>query len=337
MKIIILYITENGRRLADRLKNLMPDAGLMRYTSGILSGIWNKYEGFVFIMAAGIVVRGIGPMLKDKKTDPAVVVLDEQGRFAISLAGGHLAGANELAKKIASFLGGDAVITTASDVNGMKGLDIWAAENGLVVEDPRLLPEIGTRLVNNGGLRVYLDQGIDIPLPNEYLRVADPRYADVIVTNRQDVYAAEPCPTGACRVKGQLYLRPRNLIIGIGCNSGASMQEIEDAVLQAFKENNLSLLSLSSAASINIKAGEPGLKEFVKKYNLFFDTFTADELNRVEDAQKSETVFNATGAFGVAEPAAILSAGMGILLVHKQKRGNVTVAIAQKKINDSMS
>lgn len=336
-KIIILYITEGGRRLAERLKNSLSDAVLMRYTSDTLLGIWNEYEGFVFIMAAGIVVRGIGPLLKDKKVDPAVVVLDEQGRYAISLTGGHLAGANELARHIAGLLGGDAVITTASDVNGMKGMDIWAEENDLVVEDPGLLPEIGTRLVNNGGLRIYLDHGLDIPLPDEYLRVADPRYADAIVTNRMDVYAAEACQTGACRVRGQLYLRPRNLVVGIGCNRGTSMQEIEAAVHRVLEENNLSFLSLSNAASIDIKADEPGLKEFAERYNLFLHTFAARELNRVDTAEKSEVAFDAIGAFGVAEPAAILSAGMGVLLVHKQKKGNVTVAVAQKDFHTTAS
>ena len=114
-------------------------------------------------MAAGIVVRTIAPLLKDKKTDPAVVVLDEQGKFAVSLVSGHLGGANELAREIARHLGGEAVITTASDVNDLPSIDLWARDNDLVIENWDVLPLVGTRYVNNGGLRVYTDIRLDLP------------------------------------------------------------------------------------------------------------------------------------------------------------------------------
>jgi cobalamin biosynthesis protein CbiG len=336
-KTAILYITDNGLRLAERLKHVLPESEIVRFGSRTMTTLWNEYSALVFIMAAGIVVRTIAPLLNDKKTDPAVIVLDEAGRFAVSLVGGHLGGANEQAREIAAFLGGEAVITTASDVNGLPSIDIWARDHDLVIEDWGLLSQIGTRFVNNGALRLYSDFAME--LPDEFLLVADFRAADIIITNRKDVYAApsvcmqgeESCSAGACRVKRQLYLRPRNLVIGIGCNSGTLQCEIESTVLQTLAEHNLSFLSIGVIATIDIKGNEPGIRAFVEKYKFVLRTFGAGELNNVEGLEKSDVVFKATGAYSVAEPAALVAAGTDRLIVHKQKKGNVTVAAAEMK------
>jgi cobalt-precorrin 5A hydrolase/precorrin-3B C17-methyltransferase len=338
----ILYITDNGRSLANRLKAVLPEAGIVRYESGLVPALWADHDTLIFIMAAGIVVRSIAPLLKDKKSDPAVIVLDETGKFAISLVSGHLGGANEMAKEVAKFLGGEAVITTASDVNGLPSIDLWARDHDLVIEDWGLLPQIGTRFVNSGALRVYRDQELEIELPDEFLRVAEPRFADVIISIHRDVYAdpltgnaGESCSTGGCRVKGQLYLRPRTLVIGIGCNSATSEGEIEDAVQRTLEETNLAFWAINSLATIDIKGNEPGLKAFSQKYHFPLRTFKPDELNRVEGIARSETVFKATGAHAVAEPAALLGAGTDRLLVQKQKKGNVTVAVTLKTVGSS--
>jgi cobalt-precorrin 5A hydrolase/precorrin-3B C17-methyltransferase len=196
--------------------------------------------------------------------------------------------------------------------------------------------------VNNGGLRVYSD--IPFSFPDEFLKVADPRFADAIITNRRDVYAGSPrctitgegCSTDACRVKGQVYLRPVNLVVGIGCNSGTSGDEIEAAVRGTLEEHNLVFLSVGSLATISIKANEPGLKLFAEKYGFPLQSFSPEELNRVEGTERSDIVFKATGAHAVAEPAALLAAGTEKLIVPKQKKGNVTVAIAEtRKVQSS--
>ena len=336
-KKAIIYITDSGLRLAERLKSLVPEAEIARYDPGLVPALWADHTALIFIMASGIVVRTIAPLLKDKKTDPAVVVLDEAGRFAVSLAGGHLGGANELAREIARFLGGEAVITTASDVNGLPSLDLWARDHDLIIENWNDLPQVGTRYVNNGGLRIYSD--IPFIFPDEFLKVADPRFADAIITNRRDVYAGSPrctitgegCSTGACRVKGQVYLRPVNLAVGIGCNSGTSGDEIEAAVQGTLEEHNLVFSSVRSLATISIKANEPGLKLFAEKFGFPLLSFSPEELNRIEGIERSDIVFRATGAHAVAEPAALLAAGMEKLIVPKQKKGNVTVAITEMK------
>lgn len=344
--VTILYITDRGRELAERLRPLFPESDIVRYSADIVPEVWSGSDAMVFIMAAGIVVRTIAPLLKDKKSDPAVVVLAEEGRYAVSLVGGHMAGANELSRRIARFIGGEPVITTASDINGLTPIDLWAEEKGLAIDDWRMLPQVMTRFINNAGLRLYEDKeaGAEgILLPDEYLRVSEPRYADVIISNRRDVYSAssearsgEVCDTGACRVKGQLYLRPKNLVIGIGCNSGTSGEEIESAVRGVLDQNNLSFLSISRIATIGIKSKEPGLKAFAEKYGFDIRSFSPDDLNSVLGVEESDAVLRATGARAVAEPAALLASDGGRLVVPKQKRGNVTVAVAESRTSQGV-
>lgn len=323
-KTAILYITKNGLTLAQRLTGLYPDARVLRFKSEAVPELWNDCRNLIFIMATGIVVRTIAPLINDKKIDPAVVVLDEKGKFVISLLSGHLGGANKIAEEIANFLGGEAIITTASDVNNMTPVDLWAEENNLVIENWELVPQIVTRGINNGAVRVY--QEAEIKLPDDFLKVLNPGFADVIITNRRCI---DIC---GCHVKGQLYLRPKNLVVGIGCNSGTSEDEIENAVKNTLEENNLSFLSIHSIATVDKKGDETGLISFAGKYNLEIDTFTPDELNSVNGIQKSEAAFKATGAISVAEPAALLTSGADNLLVPKQKIGNVTVAVAEQKL-----
>lgn len=333
-KTVFFYITDNGRSLAERLKALYPDSAVRRFEAKAVGELWDESDTLAFIMAAGIVVRTISPLVRDKKSDPAVLVLDEKGKFCVSLLSGHLGGANDRAREVAAFLGGEAVITTASDVNNMPSLDLWAVEQGLAIEDWNLLPGLGTRLIDNGTLRVYTER--ELPLPGAFLRVADPRSADLLITARADVYRDAPVEGAEgtavpMPIKDQLYLRPKSLIIGMGCNSGTSAGEIEEVVTTTLASHNLSPLSLTAVATIDLKAQEPGIKTFVEKFGYGLVSFTPDELNAVEGvAPSSEAVLKATGAYAVSEPAARLAAGTETLLVAKQKKGNVTVAVAEK-------
>ncbi len=328
MPVALIYITDTGRSLAEKLTGLYPGAQVMKFASEAVPALWETHGRLVFIMAAGIVVRTIAPLLRDKKKDPAVVVLDEKGKFAVSLLSGHLGGANEAAREIAAFLGGKAVITTASDVNHLPSLDLWARDNGLLIEEWERVPRIGTRFLDRGTLYVYGE--IDIPLPGAFQRVGEPARADVLITNREDIYRESSSVPD--RAVEQLYLRPRNLVLGIGCNSGTPLDEIEEAVRGVLHTYNLAFSSVRSLATIDIKAQEPGLVAFAEKYSLPLASFTPGELNRVPGVMKSEAVFRATGAHAVSEPAALLAAAEGALLVvPKQKVGNATVAAAEQK------
>lgn len=325
--VAIFYITENGRSLSAKIKELYQDARVMRFKSETVSDAWAEYKRFIFVMATGIVVRTIAPLLKDKRTDPAVVVLDEKGKHAISLLSGHLGGANKLAKEIADFMGGEVVITTASDVSYMPSLDLWAKENNLVIDDLEALPRISTKLLNNGALEIYTEHEAGINLPDVFSKTDTPDSADLIITNKNKI---NPCK------KGQLYMRPRNIVIGFGCNSGTGGDEIEAVIRTALDENNLAFSAIHSIATINIKGSEPGLIAFARKHNLNVKAFSSDELNTVKGVSKSDAAFKATGANAVAEPSALLASGADKLLVKKTKNGNVTVAVTELKSDNKL-
>jgi cobalt-precorrin 5A hydrolase/precorrin-3B C17-methyltransferase len=325
--IAALYVTDDGRLLAGKLKRLYPDLKIIRFARGKTKETWEGYKSLIFIMAAGIVVRTIAPLIKDKKTDPAVIVLDEKGRHAVSLLSGHLGGANERAREIAGFLGGEAVITTASDVDGLTSIDLWARDNDLEIEDWKLLPRIATRLINRKKLTVYSD--MEMRLPHDFSKVADPACADLLITNRISPLNPPLIKGGRQEAKGSLYLRPKNLVVGIGCNRGTSADEIERVLRKTLDEHNLSFTAVRSIATIDLKADEPGIGIFSKRHSLAVLTFGPEELNTVPGISRSEAAFRATGAKAVAEPAAILASGAGALLVPKQKAGNVTVAVAE--------
>lgn len=322
MRSAVLALTEGGCRTGRILANRLPDAvfyscrGRMQET---LTKAWHEYEGLICIMATGIVVRLLAPLLDDKRRDPAVVVCDEKGRFAVSLLSGHLGGGNALAQEVAALLGGQAVITTASDVLGHTPLDLWVRELGLTAAEPGDLTTAMGKLVNTGSVTLYSDYPLP-ELPWDIRPQGEPGAADLIITCRTDL-----------QVSGTL-LHPKILVAGIGCNRNTSEEEIARAVSEACSRHHLAPQSIRSLASIDLKRDEPGLLQFADRNGYAINFFSPAQLNDVDGISTSMAVFRATGAKGVAEPAAMLAAG-GRLLVNKMKSGNVTVALAEVNSN----
>ncbi|WP_417910156.1 cobalt-precorrin 5A hydrolase [Candidatus Electronema sp. PJ] len=319
--IAILALTKGGKELATRLAALLPESEVVSNQAGIsktLAHVWQDYEQLLCIMAAGIVVRALAPLLCDKTTDPAVVVCDEQGQFAVSLLSGHLGGGNALARQVAALLGGQAVITTASDVLGHTALDLWARDLGLVVADRDRLTQVMAKLVNSGSVRLYSEYPLP-ELPKDIQRTTDPEAADLLISCRTNWPAQK------------VLLHPQSLVVGIGCNRNTSRQEIAEALRQTCLENGLAYQAVARLATIDLKKDEPGLLALTQDQGCALELLfhTAEELNSVEGISTSAAVLRATGAKAVAEPAAILSSGNGPLLVRKTKYPNVTVAIAE--------
>ncbi len=318
MKVGILAITAGGKRLAGRLATVLDKATVLESCSGVraaLAANWGDYDGFVCIMAAGIVVRGIAPLVRDKTSDPCVVVVDEQGENVISLLSGHLGGGNLLARRVAELIGGRPVITTASDLLGLPPLDLWARAQNLIPASRRALTAASARLVNSGSLGLYSEVAIE-SLPNGIKAVTSMAEADLIVSNRVD------------RAGDGLLLHPRNLVVGVGCNRGTSSAELEQALEEFLAAGSFSGSSVRNLASIDLKQDEAGLLEMARKNGWQIDFFSKQELNRVAGVVPSAVVYKAIGVQGVAEPAALLSAATETLLMEKQKWPNVTLALA---------
>jgi cobalt-precorrin 5A hydrolase len=174
---------------------------------------------------------------------------------------------------------------------------------------------------DRGIVHVYSD--IDMAFPGAFIKTEKPELADIVITNRKKIAA------GGDEISDRLYLRPVNLVVGIGCNRGTSTGEIEDVVRKTLDDNNLAFASVHSIATIDKKGNEQGLIAFAKKYSLEITTFTAEELNQVKGITVSGAALRATGARAVAEPAALLASKADSLLLRKQKSGNVTVAVAE--------
>jgi len=349
MKFAIVAITENGAGLARRLGRAFPTATVYlpaRFgaddgchpfrepVTELLPRLFARQEGLVCIMAAGIAVRALAPYLKGKEVDPAVVVMDEAGQFAVSLLSGHLGGANDLAREVAGAAGARAVITTATDVCGLPAWDDVARREGLGIEPVKNIRRLNSLLLRGEKIALADRQGLVAPhftgvpgvegVSTFAQAIRSHRAGKVFVTNRHFPQLEEQ--------EDFLVLRPRNLVVGIGCNRHTSAEEIEEAVTGALQHAFLSLKSVAALASILDKADETGLTLFAGKYRLPVEFHTAEALNAVPvPTDPSPHALAAVGAKGVCEPAALLSAGGGAnLLVKKKIMGNVTVAVAEK-------
>ena len=300
----------------------------------LISSLWNQCDGLVLIMATGIVVRMIAPLLESKETDPAVVAMDDAGRFAIALLSGHLGGANELAGRCAVATGACAVVTTATDANDLPSFDMLAKEQGWVIDDISGVKTLNTLMLDNeeiaafdptGQTLLWLHGRGNISFYNSIAEAAGSGARGFLfVTNQTLPEQIKPLKT--------LTLRPRNLVLGIGCNRGTAVDEINEFVTAHLKKLSLSPKSVHSVASVAAKRDEAGLLEFAERLAVPLHCFEVDELNRVAfPSPPSEHALAAVGVAGVAEPAAILAAGGGRLLLEKVKSANVTLAVALRK------
>lgn len=283
-------------------------------------------------MATGIVVRMVAPLLEGKDKDPAVVVMDDAGHFAVSLLSGHLGGANELAERCAGLAGATPVITTATDANGLPSFDMIAKENGWGIEDLSRIKVLNSLLLEKQEIAVvdatgHVEQSFcgrgKLTFHADFqAALKSGARGFLFVTNR----SLPP----QVQSPDLLVLRPRNLVLGIGCNSGTPATEIEEVVLANLKRLFLSIKSVRCIATATAKRNEPGLLAFAETYSLPLVCYESSQLNAVAvPSPPSRHAMDAIGAAGVAEPAALLASDGGHLLLKKVKSGNVTLAIAE--------
>ncbi len=331
-KLAVLSLTKGGFQTAKKINELFPES--THFTMGanndgsavemphklfkFLPEIFNKYETLVFVMATGIVIRGIAPLIKDKKTDPGVVVLDEKGNYAISLLSGHLGGANEATHEIANRLGAQAVITTSSDVNNKVAVDMIAKNNGMAISDMEACKDITALLVNSKPVAIVGD----IPLgkrPPYYQDSIEGAQGAVVISNKANARCEIPF----------VQLIPRNIIIGAGCRRGTSPEEMKSFVLEELGKLELNLNSIKTVASIDIKSDEAAIIKLAETLNAEKVFFTSEELNEVSHLFKaSDFVKSITGTTSVSEASAYLAGNRkGKMLLAKKARTGMTLSI----------
>ncbi|MEU9355263.1 precorrin-3B C(17)-methyltransferase [Streptomyces griseoloalbus] len=294
----LISATAAGAAARDRLAAAWPDRTRV-YEGPVGDAVraaFAQCEQLVCFLATGAVVRLVAPLLAGKASDPGVVCVDEGGRFAVSLLGGHGGGANDLARAVAEVLGAEPVVTTATDAVGLSGLDTL----GLPVEGD--VAAVSRALLD--GEAVALRAEVAWPLPP--LPVTDEGRYTIRLTDR----LAEPA-------EREVLLRPPTLVVGVGASKGAPAEEVLALVEGALREAGLSAASLAELATVDAKAGERGIVEAARRLGVPLVTYGAGELARVEVPNPSDAPLGAVGTPSVAEAAALL--GGGELLVPKLK------------------
>lgn len=321
MKTAYLSFTAKGKALADGLATRLGGTS-DRCHPPITLDEWTQQhfhtgEALVFVGAVGIAVRAIAPYVKDKTTDPAVVVVDERARFVIPILSGHLGGANELAREISTASGATPVITTATDINGVFAMDEWGRRNGCRVMHKEEIKRVSASLLAGNTIRVCSEYPIEGTLPKGISMVNAAPY---------DVYIGLHTPTVKEHV---LWLVPRIGVLGVGCKKAMPEQMIEASVYQALREWSISELAVSAVATIDIKKDEPGLLSYCERHGFPLMTYSAEELQNAPGHFKASAfVAQVTGVDNVCERSAVLGADNGQLVGWKTAFGGVTAALA---------
>ncbi len=333
LALFILPVTDAGHRLGLKIAKGFPDARL--YTPAELKDgglkkaakeAWRRRTPVVFISASGIAVRTIAPFIKDKASDPAVVFIDEAGRFAVSLLSGHLGGANALAKEMARLTGATPVVSTATDLKGLPCIEDIAREFSLAIEDTRGIKRVNSEILKGGRVTVVDGDTQRLSALKEAFKNGPFDFRKTLPAGNKGVVVFVTASTKTPPAIS-LVLRPRDIAVGIGCRRGVSLKEIKEAVEKAFKDAGLSTSSIAKVATIDIKRDEQGLTGYARSLGLETEFFKAEELEReMKGLKRSRFVFETTGAGGVAEPSALLSSGGKKLCMRKMKTGRVTIA-----------
>lgn len=295
----------------------------------LIEEIFNKYKSLIFIMATGIVVRSIAPNLKSKDIDPAVIVMDEKGRNVISLLSGHMGRANEITLDIASRLNSNPVITTASDVNKSLAVDTLAMELGLSIDNLKDATKVTSHIVNGESVGILSQIEIDLKLP-ENIRVLE-------MNEKLEALKGIIHITNEIKVPkynlDKVVLRPRNLIIGVGCRKGKSSGEIIEAIKVSLDRVKKSELSIKGIATIDVKENEKGIIEAAKYYKVPLVVIKREEVRKIEkDFETSDFVKKAIGVGAVAEPVAFIASDDGEVIMKKTRFGGITIAIVEEGV-----
>lgn len=276
----------------------------------------------IFIGAVGIAVRFIAPYVKDKMEDPAVIVIDEQGSYAIPILSGHVGGANQLAREAANALGALPVITTATDLNGKFAVDVFARDNHMIIGNRKLAKEISARILEGEKIRLRSDLPLKGDLPKEIVIASQQEEPDIWITWKK----------GKESQSRILFLIPRQVILGMGCRKGVEKERVMEAVKDFCDSVDLDIRSIKDLATIDRKKEENGLIKTAMELGAGFLTFSSQELSALQGPfSESEFVKKTVGVGNVCERAAVLGTGLpdqAVLIAGKMAEDGVTAAAA---------
>lgn len=274
-----------------------------------LNKAFNKYDGHIFIMATGIVIRKIVSLIKSKDLDPAVVVIDEGMNFVISLLSGHLGGANELAQSLSKTFGLVQIITTSSDVTGKIAVDTLSQKLNCNFESLEAAKKVTSLIVDGRNVQLSLPKNICEENPEGV----------IVVSNRENLEI--------------VHLYPKNLIVGIGSRRGIEKEKVYNFLVEVLKKHNLSFRSIKHFATVDLKADERGIVEMAKELGKELKIVSRQDILKVEDMFcGSEFVKKEIGIKAVSEPCAYLTSNRdGKFLEIKAKKDGMTISIYEER------
>ncbi|HXW12465.1 MAG TPA: cobalamin biosynthesis protein [Nitrososphaeraceae archaeon] len=347
-RVAIVCITKNGINISRRIREKIPTASIYaqskhkdssdgiiwfeKNTKIMIEEIFKEYESIICIFSLGAVIRLISNLLKDKKTDPAVIVIDDKANFVISALSGHLGGANSLTKSIAEFLNSTPVITTAADVNETIAVDLLGSDFKWRIENFENVTKVSAHMVNEEKIGIYQDAGEtrwwnkELPknvtiLDNIDELKSDDFKAGLIISDR--------IITDPLVVNKSVIYRPKSLVVGLGFHWDTTLEEIEDGILKVLGENRLSLLSIRNLSTLNRGKSPASLASFSDKHGIPLEFYDKEKLDKIMVPNPSDVVKKYEGTSSVSEASSILSSG-GELIVTKQKfPPNLTVAVSR--------
>lgn len=347
-KVAIVCITKNGINISKRIKEKIPSASIYaqskhkdssdgiiwfeKNTKIMIEEIFKEYESIICIFSLGAVIRLISNLLKDKKTDPAVIVIDDKANFVISTLSGHLGGANSLTKSIADILNSTPVITTAADVNETIAVDLLGSEFKWRIENFENVTKTSAYMVNEEKIGVYQDTGEtkwwnkELPKNVSIVKDIDELRSDDF---KAGLIISDKIITDPLLVNKSVIYRPKSLVVGLGFHWDTTQKEIEDGILKVLKENGLSFLSIRNLSTINRGKSPASLGSFSDKHGIPLEFYDKEKLDKIMVPNPSDVVKKYEGTSSVSEASSILSSG-GELIVTKQKfPPNLTVAVSR--------
>ncbi|MBR4683842.1 MAG: cobalt-precorrin 5A hydrolase [Spirochaetia bacterium] len=319
MKTSIFCFSDYGSLISEKLCSLLglEKNCIHRRVDEEMGVLFEENDALIFIGACGIAVRAIAPYIKSKTTDPAVVVIDDRGKYVIPILSGHIGGANRLAQQIAQLLGAAAVITTATDCAGKFSCDAWAVQNDCAISSMEAAKKVSSAILKRD-IPVISDSELPSCLPQGLVPGEKGEIGIYIGIHEKVPF------------KTTLQLIPRVLVLGIGCRKGTLKEHLLSAVRKVLADNNLDIRAVGRIASIDVKMGEAGLLSLAKELGAEISFYTAAELNSAEgDFEESAFVKNTVGTDNVCERSAALAGGK--LIVKKTVLDSVTIAVSEKE------
>lgn len=334
MRIHAVAFSTNGCRTALRLKDALPEdevtlfckttsdsLGIQRIegtTKAWTGEAFRECDAIIFIGALGIAVRYIAPYIKSKDVDPAVVCMDEHAHYTIALLSGHIGGCNNLTERIASRMGSEPVITTATDINGKFSVDSFAVANDLRIMGLKIAKDVSARVLDGR----FVGFTSDLPVSGEFPDGITAAYSGEFGVSISPDVSKRPFDT-------TMRLVPMDTVIGVGCRRDTDPGKLRDFILGILEEDGISVERVRAVSSIDLKKDEAAILDLATLLKVPAVFHTSEELNSLEgEFSRSEFVSSITSVDCVCERSAMIVA-RGELIRRKTARDGMTVAICR--------